>query len=61
MVHLETFWKPGFCGQTMLTDSSLLIGQKLVENPKIKTQMRHFGWFSQKLDWLKHKKYKKGW
>ena len=36
MVHLETFWKPGSCGQTMLPDRSLLIGQKLVENVKIK-------------------------
>ena len=28
--------------QTMLPDSSILIGQKLVKNAKI--QMRHFGW-----------------
>ena len=26
------FWKPEVCGQTVLPDRSLLIGQKLVEN-----------------------------
>ena len=32
------------CGQTALPDSSILKGQKLVENAKIqKIQMRHFG------------------
>ena len=31
------------CGQTVLPDRSILIGQKLVKNAKIeKTQMRHF-------------------
>ena len=35
------------CGQTVLPHRSILIGQKLVENVKIrKMQMRHFGWFS---------------
>ena len=33
---LESFWKPEACGQTVLPDSSILIGQKLVENAKIK-------------------------
>ena len=30
-----SFWKPEACGQTVLPDRSLLIGQKLVENAKI--------------------------
>ena len=29
------FWKPEACGQTVLPDRSVLIGQKLVENAKI--------------------------
>ena len=37
---LASFRKPEACGQTVLPDRSLLIGQKLVENAKIK--MRHF-------------------
>ena len=41
---LASFWKPEACGQTVLPDRSLLIGQKLVENAKI--QMRHFESFS---------------
>ena len=37
------FWKPEAFGQTVLPDRSVLIGQKLVENAKIKkNQMRHF-------------------
>ena len=40
---LASFWKPEVCGQTVLPDMSVLIGQKLVENAKIqKIQMRHF-------------------
>ena len=40
---LASFWKPEVCGQTVLPDRSVLIGQKLVENAKIKkNQMRHF-------------------
>ena len=31
-----SFWKPEACGQTVLPDRSILIGQKLVENAKIK-------------------------
>ena len=30
------FWKPEACGQTVLTDRSISIGQKLMENAKIK-------------------------
>ena len=33
---MATFWKPEACGQTVLPDRSVLIGQKLVENAKIK-------------------------
>ena len=32
---LWSFWKPEACGQTVLPDRSVLIGQKLVENAKI--------------------------
>ena len=35
MVHFGEFWKPEACGQTVLPDRSILIGQKLVENAKI--------------------------
>mgnify|MGYP006888589198 CR=1 FL=1 len=36
----RVFSKPEACGQTVLQDRSVLIGQKLVENAKI--QKRHF-------------------
>ena len=36
MVHFGEFWKPEACGQTVLPDRSLLIGQKSVENTKFK-------------------------
>ena len=32
---LASFWKPEACGQTVLPDMSVLIGQKLVENAKM--------------------------
>ena len=32
---MASFWKPEACGQTVLPDISLLIGQKLVETAKI--------------------------
>ena len=35
MVILASFWKTEACGQTVLPDRSLLIGQKLVEKAKI--------------------------
>ena len=35
MLKLAGFWKPEACGQTVLPDWSILIGQKLVENAKI--------------------------
>ena len=34
-VNLANFWKSKACGQTVLPDSSILIGQKLAENAKI--------------------------
>ena len=37
---LATFWKPEACGQTVLPDRPVLIGQKLAENANI--QKRHF-------------------
>ncbi len=41
--NLASFWKLEACGQTVLPDRSVLIGQKLVENAKIqKIWMRHF-------------------
>ena len=40
---LASLWKSEACGQTVLPDRSVLIGQKLVENAKIqKLQMRLF-------------------
>ena len=33
---MASFWKPETCGQTVLPDRSVLIGEKLVENAKIK-------------------------
>ena len=38
---LASFWKPEACGQTVLPDKSVLIGQKLVENAKIE----NFKWY----------------
>ena len=31
---LASFWKPEACGQTVLPDRPIIIGQKLVENTK---------------------------
>ena len=36
MSILTSFWKSEACGQTVLPDRSVLIGQKMVENAKIK-------------------------
>ena len=36
MVNLASFWKTETCGQTVLPERSVLIGQKLVETAKIK-------------------------
>ena len=35
MVHFGEFWKPEACGQTVLPDRSVLLGQRLVKNAKI--------------------------
>ena len=35
MVKFASFWKPEACGQTLLPDKSILVGQKLMENAKI--------------------------
>ena len=35
MLNLASFWKREACGQTVLPDRSILVGQKLVENAKI--------------------------
>ena len=35
MLNLASFWKGEACGQTVLPDRSILVGQKLVENAKI--------------------------
>ena len=32
---MASFWKPEACGQTVLPDRSILLGQKLLENAKI--------------------------
>ena len=51
-VNLGSFWNPEGCGQTVLPDMSVLIGQKLVENAKIKKiQMRHFEQFQTMMRW----------
>ena len=36
MVNFGEFWKPEAFGQIVLPDRSVFIGQKLVENAKIK-------------------------
>ena len=35
-LFLASFWKPEACGQTVLPDMSILLGQKLVEMAKLK-------------------------
>ena len=40
MLNLASFWKPEACGQTVLPDRSVLIGQKLVENAKIEKKFK---------------------
>ena len=37
MVDLVSFWKLKVCGQTVLPDRSILIGQKLVKNAKMES------------------------
>ena len=61
---MASFWKPEACGQTVLPDRSILIGQKIggkCQNWKI--QMRYFEWFLNTVKMWKPcgklKKYKK--
>ena len=43
IVHFGEFLKTEACGQTVLPDRSILLGQKLVKMPKLKKNlMRHF-------------------
>ena len=44
MVNLESFWKPEACGQTVLPDMLVLIGQNLVENAKLKKKSNATFW-----------------
>ena len=41
---LASFWRPEACGQTVLPDRSVLIGQKLVKNAKIKKKSNATFW-----------------
>ena len=43
MANLAFFGKPEACGQTVLPDRSLLIGQIMVKMPKLKTSNATFG------------------
>ena len=38
MVNLASFWKPETCGQTVLPDGSLFLGQKLVKSAEISSE-----------------------
>ena len=40
MLNLASFWKREACGHTVLPDKSILIGQKTVENAKIKQKLK---------------------
>ena len=42
MVNFGDFWKPEACGQTVLSDRSPLIGQKLAKNAKIENSNATF-------------------
>ena len=42
MANLAIFKKPKVCGLTLLPDRSILIGQKLVENAKIRNENETF-------------------
>ena len=40
MLNLASFWKRQACGQTVLPDRLILVGQKLVENDKIEKKFK---------------------
>ena len=62
MSILASFWKREACCQTVLPDRSFLLGQKLVENAKIKKlQMRHFESFSNNVLWISFEILQKLW
>ena len=42
MVNFASFWKPEAFGQTVLPDRSISIGQKLVQNGKLKNSNEIF-------------------
>ena len=44
MSILASFWKPEACGQTVLPDRSVLIGQKLEKNAKIEKKSNATFW-----------------
>ena len=44
MVQFDDSFKPEACGQTVLPDRSVLIGQKMVENAKIKKNSILINW-----------------
>ena len=44
MLNLASFGKPEACGQTVLPDRSVSIGQKLVENAKIEKKSNATFW-----------------
>ena len=50
----RVFWKPEACGQTVLPDRSDLIGQKLVENTKIKNANGTFWVIFKQCDTCRH-------
>ena len=62
---LASFWKPEACGQTVLPDRSVLIGQKLVKNAKLQKfkcdilgdfQTMCTGFASHLMIWFLHKR-----
>ena len=52
MSILASFWKSEACGQTVLPDRSFLMGQKLVENAKIKSFDATFWVFSNNIQYI---------
>ena len=59
MSILASFCKSEACGQRVLLDRSILVGQKLVKNAKI--QMRHFEEFSNNVIYIRFKSLQNIW
>ena len=61
LVNLASFWKPEDYGQTALPDSSIVVGQKMLENAKFEIfRWDIFGIFqtmytNSKMDMIKEK------